>query len=360
MNPKELELQAARSEVSLLDKLVATRAIPDALIRVGIRRILKQRLNEINGDDLENFSKNQQALVSELKSGPIAIATDLANDQHYQVPSEFFRNVLGPHLKYSCGLWPAGVEDLGQSEATMLDLTVKRAKLVDGENILELGCGWGSLTLYMAERFPNSKITALSNSRTQREYITQVARERGLHNIEIITADVSVFDAIELKGRFDRVVSVEMFEHMRNYEALLAKIATWMKPQATLFVHIFCHQKAAYKYEVKDQSDWMAKYFFSGGMMPSEHLFYHFQKDLVIREKNVVSGTHYAKTCLAWLREMDQKEERLMPLFEAHYKDEARKFWCYWRLFFMACEELFAYDKGAQWYVSHYLFEQRG
>ena len=339
-----------------LDTILEKNILPDWLIRIGMRFLLAKTLEREAKEGMEQAQIKKMRFLEELRRSPIALKTQAANEQHYEVPAEFFRMVLGKHLKYSSCLWEAGCSDLDQAERAMLELTAERARLKNGQDILELGCGWGSLSLYMAERFPMSDITAVSNSRTQREFIEREAKKRGFSNLTVITCDMNTFD---IGRRFDRVVSVEMFEHMRNYEALLEKVSSWMKPGALLFVHIFCHRKYAYPYREEDPSDWIARYFFSGGIMPSEDLLLYFQKHVRIVDQWRVSGVHYQKTSEAWLANMDQAKSQVGEIFKAVYGSEAPKFWAYWRIFFMACAELFGYRKGGEWFVSHYLFEKR-
>ncbi len=335
------------------ERLLELDVVPDWLIRLVIRRICAARLGEQSGA----AGQRKREFIDELKRSPIAIRTAEANAQHYEVPAEFFQTVLGKRLKYSCGYWPKQVRTLDESEDAMLELYCKRARLKDGQTILELGCGWGSLTLYLAERFLSSRIVGVSNSRSQKEFIESQAKKSGLQNIEIRTADMNEFDA---GAPFDRVISIEMFEHMRNYEKLLARVAGWMKPDALLFVHLFAHKNFAYPYEVRDQADWMARHFFTGGIMPSDDLLLEFQNHVRLVEHWQVDGTHYQKTSEAWLKKMDQEREKVLNLFTETYGHPHRLRWLVrWRLFFIACAELFGYRAGQEWMVAHYLFEKR-
>jgi cyclopropane-fatty-acyl-phospholipid synthase len=339
------------------DKLLEQNKVPDPLIRIGIRKLLKQRLQDEDKGNVEAQQAHLMTLIAELKNSPIAINTSEANEQHYEVPTEFYQYCLGKHLKYSSGYWNSGVTDIETSERDMLEITCKRAELHNGQNVLELGCGWGSLSLFMAAKYPGSTFTVVSNSRTQKIYIDEQAKARGITNLTVLTININDF---KLDQTFDRVVSVEMFEHMRNYQKLMALVASLLKPDGKLFVHIFTHKEFAYKFEVLDESDWMSKYFFTGGIMPSDDLLLYFNEQLNIEQHWHVSGMHYSKTSEAWLQNMDKHKKEIMPLFEKTYgSDNAVKWWVYWRIFFMACAELWGYNDGREWIVSHYLFTKK-
>jgi cyclopropane-fatty-acyl-phospholipid synthase len=337
------------------EPLLESNLFPDALIRLAIRRMLRDRLAEEDAGSLAANRQRLLALVAQMNSSAIALRTDSANAQHYEVPAEFFATVLGPRRKYSSGLYEAGTPTLGDAEEAMLRLTGERAQLCDGQDVLELGCGWGSLTLWMAEHFPRSRITGVSNSASQRISIQERAAARGLDNVQIITADMNDFAA---RGTYDRIVSVEMFEHMRNWKQLLHRVSTWLAPEGKMFMHIFTHTRFAYPLEVRNAGDWMAQHFFTGGMMPSDDLLTYFPDDLQIREHWRLPGTHYQKTAEAWLANMDANKSRLMPLLAATYGTAAaKKWWIRWRIFLMACAELWGYRHGKEWIVSHYLLE---
>jgi cyclopropane-fatty-acyl-phospholipid synthase len=338
------------------DKLIEQNKVPDILLRQGIRKLLKQRLDDENKGDTEAQQTQLMALIGQLKASPIAVNTSEANKQHYEVPTQFYQYCLGKNLKYSSGYWRPGITDINVSENDMLELTCERAELTGGQMVLELGCGWGSLSLYMAAKFPDSTFKVVSNSLTQKLYIDEQAEIRGINNLTVLTADMNTFD---IDDKFDRVVSVEMFEHMRNYQLLMNKVSSWLKPDGKLFVHIFTHKEYAYLFEVKDETDWMSEYFFTGGIMPSDDLLFYFNDNLAVKKHWHVNGMHYSKTSEVWLKNMDSHKKQIMPLFEETYgKGQALKWWVYWRIFYMACAELWGYNKGNEWMVSHYLFHK--
>ena len=342
--------------ISKLIELAEKGIIPDYFIRQGIVRNCENRLKNENVSNTEKVSLKKQIWIEQMKESPIALVPEKANEQHYEVPPAFFENVLGKHLKYSSGYWPDGVNSLDESEESMLELSFERAQLADGDSILELGCGWGSLTCYMASKLPNSKITAVSNSKDQKKHILNRCKNQGLDNIEVVTADMNDF---ETENKYDRVVSIEMFEHMRNYKKLLSKVSSWLNDDGKLFIHIFTHQSVVYPFENQGEADWMAREFFSGGMMPSHDLLLHFQDDLVIDDVWSMSGTHYEKTSLAWVNKMDENKDSIMKIFLKTYGDDAKLWFQRWRIFFMSCEKLFGYNNGSEWGVSHYRFNKR-
>ncbi|MHC5109126.1 MAG: SAM-dependent methyltransferase [Planctomycetota bacterium] len=333
--------------------LVERKMVPDAMVRWGIRRLHRERLRQEQRRPFANEEERLMKFVQSLRESPVALTPEKANEQHYEVASEFYQHVLGRYLKYSGCYWPAGVASLSDAEAAMLKLNCERAEIEDGMSILELGCGWGSMALWMAEHFPKSEVVAVSNSHSQRGFITSQCEARGLTNVRIVTVDMNDF---EIDQRFDRVVSVEMFEHMRNFEELLARIAGWLAPDGKLFVHVFCHAHYPYLFEDKGPKDWMGRYFFTSGMMPSVDLLPAFQRDLDLDEKWFMNGTHYARTAEAWLENLDRHRNEVMPILEQVYGRDAAKWLVRWRLFFMACAELFGYANGDEWGVAHYRF----
>ncbi len=339
-----------------LIELVENGRIPDLLTRAGIRLLLLQRLREQAQEGPDQEWQAMMTFVEEMRQSPIALHTQEANEQHYELPPRFFELVLGPHLKYSCCHFPEGVTELGHAEASMLALTCERAQLQDGQQILELGCGWGSLSLWMAKHYPNSSILAVSNSRPQREFIESRAQELGLTNLSVQTCDMNDFTT---EQRFDRVVSVEMFEHMRNWQSLLERISDWLKPEGKLFIHIFSHRRYAYAFSSEGDSNWMGRYFFTGGIMPSNDLLLYFQKDLLLEQHWVLSGIHYQRTADAWLQMMDSQKGEILQTFRETYGKDADVWFQRWRMFFLATSEVWGFRGGNEWLISHYLFNNR-
>jgi len=334
--------------------LVERGLVPDWLTRRGIRMLLRERLRDIGAEDTETAV---QRLMVAMQDSPIALHPRAANDQHYEVPARFFELILGPHLKYSSAYWPENVHSLQSAEEAMLKLTCQRAGIRNGQNILDLGCGWGSLSLWIANRYPECKITAVSNSASQGQYVTARAQHLGLVNVRVLTADMNSFSTDE---RYDRVVSVEMFEHMRNIGALLGRIRHWLHADGRLFVHVFAHREHAYPFAVESDHDWMAEHFFTGGMMPSEDLLTRFPEHFDVVDHWRVEGTHYSKTLEAWLSKLDQRREEVMPVLAGTYGDEAERWLHRWRLFLLACSELFKFRSGQEWMVGHYLLQPVG
>lgn len=354
-------LNVASSTTDLFIPLVYSGLVPDYVIRLGIRLRCRDHLHLLKQEGAEADHATKMSIVSELKSMPIAINTDEANEQHYEVPAAFYDMSLGPRKKYSSGLWPKSSTTFEESEVAMLELYCERAQLKDGMHIVDLGCGWGSLTLHLAEKYRNAKITGISNSNSQREYIMKTARERGLNvdNITIVTCNVSNDKgALDVVKDNDRVLSIEMFEHMKNYSILLSKVHGFLKPGGKLFVHIFSHKHFAYHFA----DGWMAENFFTGGTMPSDDLLLYFGEHFSCEDHWRVNGCNYEKTSNGWLEIMDNhwKSGALKPVLEEAYgKGKGKEWYVNWRLFFLACAELFGYDGGEEWIVSHYLF-QRG
>jgi cyclopropane-fatty-acyl-phospholipid synthase len=328
----------------------------DCLIRLGIRKLLRERLSSLPLSNPEVASDYVARFLNEMATAPVAVMPEKANEQHYEVPAAFFGLVLGERRKYSSCYWPDGVETLDEAETESLRMTCERAALADGQEILELGCGWGSLSLWMAEHYPTSRIMAVSNSNSQRVYIMGKAAEKGLGNLDVVTSDMNDFGA---DIRFDRIVSVEMFEHMRNWQTLFGRVAEWLKPSGLFFIHVFCHRSLPYEFSVQDESDWMSRYFFSGGIMPSYCLPLYFQETLRLTRQWCWNGRHYERTANAWLANMDSRKEHIWPiLVETYGSENALTWWVRWRVFFMACAELFGYDQGREWLVGHYRFER--
>lgn len=329
--------------------------VPDALTRLGIRRLCAERLRDerSGGAPLRKLEQ-----LRALRESALAIETDAANRQHYEVPAGFFQLCLGKRLKYSSCYYPTGRETLDEAEEAMLALYLQRGEFVDGQDILELGCGWGSLTLYLAEKLPNSQITGVSNSHSQREHIEARCRERGLRNVRILTCDVNVLALPP--AAFDRCISIEMFEHVRNYEVLLGRIGQWLRPTGKLFVHIFAHRELLYPFETDGDANWMGRYFFTGGLMPSFDTLLNFQRELLLEEQWWLDGSHYQRTSEHWLQNTDRQRDAILPLFRQCYGEQYAARWLQrWRMFYLACAECFGYDQGREWGVAHYRFVRR-
>ena len=328
--------------------------IPDSVIRRGIRQQCAQRLRDERSGSVEQGFERLRERIDELRSSAIAIETDAANAQHYELPPAFFQLCLGKRYKYSSCYWDASTPNLDSAEDRMLEIYAQRAELADGQRILELGCGWGSLTLWMAERFPNARITAISNSAPQREHIQARCKERGIENVTVLTTDVNDLNLPD--AQFDRAVSIEMFEHMRNYETLLRRISRWLVPGGKLFVHIFCHRDLVYPFETHGEDNWMGRHFFTGGLMPAADTLLHFQHDLELEQRWLLPGTHYERTANAWLDNHDRHGDEVLAILKVAYGDQAAIWNQRWRMFWMACAELFGYDGGREWLVGHYRF----
>ncbi len=331
--------------------------IPDALVRAGIRRLCRGRLGDVGAGDAEALARRKNAFVSHMNASGIAPVPELANAQHYEVPAAFFSTVLGARCKYSACYWTPDTTGLDAAEEQALAISCERAEIEDGMSVLDLGCGWGSLSLWIAERYPNARVTAVSNSAPQRAYIEAEAAGRGLDNVRVITADMNRFD---ISKRFDRVVSVEMFEHMRNYAELYRRIARWLNPGGRFFMHIFCHRSTPYAFEDQGPGDWMSRHFFSGGIMPSVDLPLRFQQDLRLERQWSWDGRHYERTSNAWLQRLDEHRAAVRDILAPVYGEHDVERWVQrWRIFFMACAELFGMNGGQEWFVGHYRFTRQ-
>jgi cyclopropane-fatty-acyl-phospholipid synthase len=354
-------LRLATKGTDLAIPFVYTGLCPDYFIRLGIRIRCRDHLAILKQEGAEADHSTKMEIIEGLKAMPTAIATDEANAQHYEVPAAFYDLSLGPRKKYSSGLWLNKNTTFEESEVAMLDLYCERAQLKDGMSIVDLGCGWGSLSLHLLEKYPNAKITGISNSHSQKEYILRTAKERGLNyeNINIVTCNVSDDKgALDVVKGNDRVLSIEMFEHMKNYSSLLSKVYGFMKPGGKLFVHIFTHKDFAYHFE----EGWMADNFFTGGTMPSDDLLLYFGEHFSCENHWRVNGSNYEKTSNGWLDYLDKnwKNGKLKPVLgEAYGVGKEKEWYINWRLFFLSCAELWGYDHGEEWIVSHYLFQRR-
>lgn len=352
-----------------LDKLLARGVLPDLLLRKGVQWLVEKRIKKQNKLSIEARFNYLFNFIEKIKEQPIAVKTEEANEQHYELPPAFFEKILGKNLKYSCCLWSDNIrtkkllkqnnlpERLNQAEEKMLGLTANRAEIKNGQDILDLGCGWGSLSFYLAKNYPDSRVVSLSNSKLQIDYINQLAGKQGLDNLKAVKADINDF---KTESKFDRVVSIEMFEHMRNYKKLMNKISNFLRENGKLFVHIFSHKFYPFTYQNSKNTDWMTRYFFSGGTMPSQNLLHYFTDKLSLKKQWAVSGIHYQKTLEVWLKIMDQKKNSIYPILEQTYGiDNAEKWWNYWRLFFISTAEFFGIKEGNEWFISHYLFQKK-
>ena len=337
--------------------LAERRVLPDPVVRFGMRRLMRRRLRDERLVDRRLDGSTAESFAAAMRSAPVAVATDDANRQHYELPAEFFAAVLGPYLKYSSGWWDTECRTLAEAEQRMLALTCERAGIDNGMEVLDMGCGWGSLSLWITRHYPDCRVLAVSNSRTQAEFIRRRSADEGIDRIDVVTADMNDFDT---DRRFDRVVSVEMFEHMRSWPRLFQRIASWLEPDGAFFQHVFCHRRSPYLYEDRGAGDWMARHFFTGGIMPSFDLPRRFNEHLEVIEQWRVNGIHYSRTLEAWLEAMDAARVRLMPVFRTTYGDDAERWFARWRMFFMACSELFRFNGGDEWFVAHTLMRPRG
>lgn len=336
--------------IQALINAAENRRLPDTMVRLGIDSLLQIRRlkGRYGSDSLEDF-------IRDLKASPIALETKKANHQHYEVPAEFFQLMLGPRLKYSCCNFDSSKTNLEEAEIRSLELVVERSGLVDGMKMLDVGCGWGSLSLYALEKLPNLEVVSVSNSSSQKEFILNRAREIGVEKrLRVETADINNFEPGE---SFDRVCSIEAFEHMRNYQELLKRISSWLNPEGALFVHIFCHKDKPYLFSEEGAANWMGKHFFSGGMMPSKDLLYSFDEDLQVQRFWKVSGMDYSKTLEAWLERLDSLESEALEALSG--SEEPKIALARWRMFLMACSELFNFKGGDEWFVGHYLLKAK-
>jgi len=331
--------------------------LPDVLVRQGMRRLLRERLAMIAEGGPAAQAAREQAFFDAIRNSPAVVEQQAANAQHYEVPAQFFRLTLGKHRKYSSCFWGNDTKNLDQAEALALAITCERAGLADGQDILELGCGWGSLSLWMAEHYPHARITGVSNSHGQRRTIEALAAERGLTNLRIITADLVGFDP---QAQFDRIVSVECFEHLRNWPLMFSRVASWLRDHGTFFMHVFAHREGSYLFDTEGGGNWMGRHFFTGGMMPADRLAWRCQEHLRLDQHWRWEGTHYGRTARAWLDRLDANIQAVeAALAPARPEVPPAILAQRWRMFYMACEELWNFDHGREWFVSHYRFSRR-
>lgn len=335
------------SAIALAIRAVERTPLPDPLTSAGIEFLVGRTRRALATGQQED----EQVFARDMVRHPIAWHPEAANRQHYELPPSFFGLVLGPRRKYSSCLYDTGNETLAEAEVLALEETVAHAGLADGQRILELGCGWGSLSLFMAERFPAATIVAVSNSAPQRRHIEAEAEARGLKNLAVVTADMNDFQA---DATFDRIVSVEMFEHMSNWRTLLEKVRGWLAPDGRLFLHVFSHRRHSYRFDHGDRADWIAQHFFTGGIMPSHQLVQHFPDLFAVEAEWRWSGLHYRRTAEDWLANFDANRTAVDRIFAEVYGADARIWRRRWRLFFLATAGLFGHAGGSEWGVSHY------
>lgn len=320
--------------------------MPDFVTRPAICMLVSNARKRLNAS-----SASEADFARAMSERPVAERADAANAQHYELPPEFFRLILGPRLKYSSCLYRTGFESLGEAEEIALGETCVHADVRDGQAILELGCGWGSLSLWMAERMPNARIVAVSNSASQRSHIEAQAARRRLTNLTVITADMNDF---AIDDRFDRIVSVEMFEHMANWRALLTRAKAWLKPDGRMFLHVFTHRSTPYRFDAGDRSDFIAQHFFTGGIMPSHGLIRCFPDLFEVEHEWRWSGDNYRRTAEQWLANFDAADPAIDAILREVYGRDAGRWRHRWRLFFLATAGLFGDSGGEEWAVSHY------
>jgi cyclopropane-fatty-acyl-phospholipid synthase len=319
--------------------------LPDLVIRAAVQRLCSRTATRLALGDAESDAAFADAMAarSTAEHGE-ATNTD-------QVPTAFFAQVLGPSRKYSSCFYKEPKSTLQEAEEEALRQTAEHAGLADRQSILELGCGWGSLSLWMARRFPKSQVTAVSSSNNQREYIEAEAAARGLTNLRVVTADMNVF---EPEREFDRIVSVEMFEHMTNWRPLLTRVKSWLAPGGRFFMHIFTHRAGAYLFDRTDREDWMAQHFFTGEVMPSHHLIRQYADLFEVEKEWRWSGVHYQRTALDWLGNFDAHRNAIEAVLCDVYGQDTTLWMRRWRRFFLATAGLFGYAGGSEWGVSHY------
>tara|TARA_A100001015_G_scaffold129715_1_gene143910 strand:+ start:486 stop:1535 length:1050 start_codon:yes stop_codon:yes gene_type:complete len=342
--------------MTFYDKLVESKYIPLFVYRIAIRFLLGSLLRK-KKKEFQNNGDSHTSMIKFLSEGSIAVETDSANNQHYEVKPDFYKFVLGKYLKYSSGFWDEGTASLDDAEKSMLELTVERAQIKDGQSILDLGSGWGSLSLFLAKKFPNSEIIAVSNSQSQVDYINSEAERLSYTHLSAQKHDINT---LAFDRTFDRIISIEMFEHLSNYKMLFEKISSWLSTDGYLMTHIFGHKKYCYPYSIENNKNWIAKHFFTGGIMPNEKIFSYFQTQLLLLKQWRINGIHYHKTCEQWIKRHYLSKNEIVSLFEEYYgKGNGVRKWHAWKIFFLSCSEIFRFKKGSEWMVFHYLFKKK-